>query len=112
MIKIFLNITLILVTFFACFLEDIYLLFWPPQPHQTLAITVRAQQAFTYDQEKALNAQRNKAQAEYIPVFSYIPQRIEESRKKLYTKPSRETAPQTSWRFSKNNLVSAFHSRM
>ena len=54
MIKILLNITLILVTFFACYLEDIYLLFWSPQPHKTLPIAIRAQQFFSYDQEKAL----------------------------------------------------------
>lgn len=83
MIKILLNITLILVTFFACYLEDIYLLFWSPQPHKTLPIAIRAQQAFSYDQEKALSAKRKKALDRYIPVFTYIPQRVETAKKKL-----------------------------
>ena len=83
MIKILLNITLILVTFFACYLEDIYLLFWSPQPHKTLPIAIRAQQAFSYDQEKALSAKRKKALTKYIPVFTYIPQRVETAKNKL-----------------------------
>ena len=83
MIKILLNIILILITFFACYLEDIYFLFWSPQPHKTTPITIRAQQAFIYDQEKELSAKRKKALAKYIPVFTYIPQRVETSKSKL-----------------------------
>ena len=83
MIKILLNITLILVAFFACYLEDIYFLFWSPQPHKTLPIAIRAQQAFIYDQEKALSVKRKKALTKYIPVFTYIPQRVETSKSKL-----------------------------
>ena len=83
MIKIILNITLILAAFGACYLEDIYLLFWPPQLQKPLAITIRAQKAFTYDQEKALSVKRKKALSNYIPVFIYIPQRVEESQKRL-----------------------------
>jgi putative nucleotidyltransferase with HDIG domain len=83
MIRIFLNITVILVTFLACYLEDIYLLFWPPQAKKPLFITVRAHQAFTYDQEKALSVKRKNAHSNYVPVFTYIPESIEESKKKL-----------------------------
>jgi putative nucleotidyltransferase with HDIG domain len=83
MMKILLNITLILVTFFACYLEEIYLLFRPPQQQQPLTITIRAQQSFIYDQEKALSAKRKKARSNYIPVFTFSPQRIEESKKRL-----------------------------
>jgi putative nucleotidyltransferase with HDIG domain len=83
MIKILLNIILILLTFFACYFEDTYFLFWSPQPHITTPIAIRAQTAFIYDQEKALSAKRKKALANYIPVFSFIPQRIETSKNKL-----------------------------
>lgn len=83
MIKILLNIILILVTFFACYLEDIFYLFWSPQPHKTSPITIRAQQTFIYDQEKELSAKRKKALANYTPVFTYMPQRVETSKNKL-----------------------------
>lgn len=83
MIRIFLNITLILVTFFACYFEDIYLLFRPPQAKNASFITFRAHQAFTYDQRKALSINRKKAHLNYVPVFRYIPEHVEESRKKL-----------------------------
>jgi putative nucleotidyltransferase with HDIG domain len=83
MMKILLNILLILITFFACYLQEIYLLFRPPQQQQPLAITVRAQQSFAYDQEKALSAKRKKALSSYIPLFAFFPQRIEDSKKRL-----------------------------
>jgi putative nucleotidyltransferase with HDIG domain len=83
MIRIFLNITLILLTFCACYFENIYLLFWPPRVNDATIITFRAQQAFTYDQKKALSLNRQKAHSKYIPVFRYIPGRVEKARKKL-----------------------------
>ncbi len=83
MMKILLNITLILVTFFACYLEEIYLLFRPLQQQQPLTITIRSQQSFIYDQEKAFSSKRKKALSNYIPIFTFFPQHIEESKKKL-----------------------------
>lgn len=83
MIRIFLNITIILLTFGACYFENIYLLFWPPHVNDATIITFRAQQAFTYDQKKALSLNRKKAHSKYVPVFRYIPERVEKSRKKL-----------------------------
>ena len=83
MIKILLNITVILVTFLACYLEDMYLLFRPPQANKPLFITVRAHQALTYDQEKALSVKRKNAHSQYVPVFIYIPESVEESKNKL-----------------------------
>ena len=83
MIRIFLNITLILLTFCACYFENIYLLFWPPRVNDATIITFRAQQAFNYDQKKALSLNRQKAYSKYIPVFRYIPERVEKARKKL-----------------------------
>ena len=85
MLRILLNIILILLTFFACYLEDIYFLFWSPQPHKTTPISIRAQQTFIYDQEKALSAKRKKALAKYVPVFTFMPQRVETSKEKLNT---------------------------
>ena len=75
--------TLILITFFACYLEDIYLLVSSPQPHKTLPVAIRAQQAFTYDQEKALSAKRKKALAKYVPVFTHNPKRVQAAKNKL-----------------------------
>jgi len=83
MIKILLNLTLILLSLFACYIEDFYLLFWPPQPQKTVFITVRARQSFTYDQDKALSINRKRAYSNYVPVFDYIPLKMEESKKKL-----------------------------
>lgn len=83
MIRIFLNITLILLTFCAYYFENIYLLFWPPRVNDATIITFRAQQAFTYDQKKALSLNRQKAHSKYVPVFRYIPERVENARKKL-----------------------------
>ena len=83
MIRIFLNITLILLTFCACYLENIYLLFWPPRVDDATIITYRAQQAFTYDQKKALSLNRQKALSKYIPVYRYLPKRVESAQKKL-----------------------------
>jgi len=83
MIKIFLNITLILLTFFACYIQDLYLLFWPPQPQKAILATIRTRQAFAYNQDKALSLKRKRAFAEYIPVYNFLPKRVEESKKRL-----------------------------
>ena len=81
--KLFLNITLILLTIFACFAENIYLAFRPPKPQSIASLTFRARQPFSYDQKKALSSKRVKALSQYVPVFNYVPERVKASRKKM-----------------------------
>jgi putative nucleotidyltransferase with HDIG domain len=83
MIKIFLNITLILLTFSACYIQELYLLFWPPQSQKTLLVTVRTRQSFTYDQDKALSLKRKRAIARYASVYNFLPNRVEDSKRQL-----------------------------
>jgi putative nucleotidyltransferase with HDIG domain len=85
MIKLFLNIFLILISLLACYSEDLYFLFWPPQPQKAIFIAVRTRQFFTFDQGKALSAERKQAHSQYVPVFNYIPESVEQSKKKLDT---------------------------
>lgn len=83
--KLFLNITLILLTIFACFVENIYLAFRPPQPQGIASLTIRARQPFSYDQKIALSSKRIQALSQYVPVFNYVPERVVASRKKMQT---------------------------
>jgi putative nucleotidyltransferase with HDIG domain len=81
--KLFLNITLVLVTIFACFAENVYLAFRPPKPESKIMLTVRARQSFNFDQKKALSSKRMQAFTQYSPVFKYLPAEIEASKKKM-----------------------------
>lgn len=79
--KLFLNIILILLTLFSCYIEDIYLLIRPPKPEKTLFLTIRAQHAFNFDQEKALGDKRKMALSQYIPLYTYISSRLDSAEK-------------------------------
>jgi putative nucleotidyltransferase with HDIG domain len=81
--KLFLNITLVLITLFACFAENVYLAFRPPKPESKIMLTIRARQSFTFDQKKALSSKRMQAFSEYVPVFNYVPAKIEASKEKM-----------------------------
>jgi hypothetical protein len=81
--KLFLNITLILLTIFACFVENIYLTFRPPKPQSIASMTFRARQPFSYNQKKALSSKRIQALSQYVPVFNYVPEKSKASRKKM-----------------------------
>ncbi len=81
--KLFLNITLILLTIFACLVENIYLALRPPHPESIAALTFRARQPFDYDQNKELNAYRIQALSQYVPVFNYVPEEVNASSKKM-----------------------------
>jgi putative nucleotidyltransferase with HDIG domain len=85
MMKLFLNITLILLTIFACFVENIYLAFRPPKAQSIASLTFRARQPFNYDQKKALSSKRVQALSQFVPVFNYVPERVNASRKKMQT---------------------------
>jgi len=82
-VKIFFSIVLVLVSILACYGEDIYLSFSPPQPGKILYLSVRSQQPFDFDQEKAFGSKRNVAIAQYTPLYTYIPERIEATKKKM-----------------------------
>jgi hypothetical protein len=81
--KLFLNITLILLTIFACFVENIYLALHPPEPQGIASLTIRARQPFSYDQKIALSSKRVQALSQYVPVYNYVPERVTASRKKM-----------------------------
>ena len=81
--KLFLNITLVLITLFACFAENVYLSLRPPKPESKVMLTIRARQPFYFDQKKALSSKRTQAFSEYIPVFSYVPAKVEASKQKM-----------------------------
>jgi hypothetical protein len=83
MMKLFLNITLVLLTVFACFAENIYLALRPPQAEGKALLTIRARQSFSYDQKKALSSKRMQAVSQYVPVFNYVPARVGASKKKM-----------------------------
>jgi membrane-associated HD superfamily phosphohydrolase len=81
--KLFLNITLVLITIFACFAENVYLAFRPPKPESKIMLTIRARQAFSFDQKKALSSKRTQAFSQYVPVFNYVPAKVDASKKKM-----------------------------
>ena len=81
--KLLLNVTLIALTIFACFVENIYLAVRQPKPQNTASLSIRARQPFTFDQKKALSSKRIQALSQFIPVFNYVPERVKASRKKM-----------------------------
>ena len=83
MIKLLLNIALITITFCACYLEDLYLDFWLPKPGDTVLISIRSQQSFSYDQARMLEENRKKALSQYRPVFTYLPENDQAAKNKI-----------------------------
>jgi len=81
--RLFFNIILILLAILACYLEDIYLHFWPPQPGQAVYLTIRSHQRFSFNQQEALEENRQKALSRYVPVYRYIPPEINASKAKF-----------------------------
>lgn len=81
--KLFLNIILVVVSVLACYTEEFYLHLWPPTPERPVSITIRSEFPFNFDQEKAFGSKRNLALSQYIPLYTYIPDRIESSKKKM-----------------------------
>ncbi len=71
--KLLLNIILVLITFFACYIEEIYLFVLPPQPQEVIPFTVRSQRYFNFDQEKALGGKREIALSQYVPLYTDVP---------------------------------------
>ena len=81
--RLLLNIFLVFLAIVACYLEDIYLHFWPPQTEKAIHLTIRARRSFSFDQQEALEKNRQKALSRFIPVYRYIPPKIEVSKKKF-----------------------------
>ena len=81
--KFFLNITLVLITIFACYAENVYLALRPPKTEKNLMLTIRTRQPFSYDRKKELSSKRMQALSQYVPVFNYVPAKVEASRKKM-----------------------------
>jgi hypothetical protein len=71
--KLFLNITLVLITIFACYAENVYLALRPPKTETNIMLSIRARQPFNYDRKKELSSKRMQALSQYVPVFNYIP---------------------------------------
>jgi len=81
--KLLLNAILILVTFFSCYIENIYLSLLPPRPGHVIPFTIRSQGNFNFDQEKALEGERKMALSQYVPLYTYVPDRRDEAKKKI-----------------------------
>ena len=81
--KLLLNVILVLVTFFSCYIESIYLSLLPPHPGDVIPLTIRSQGNFSFDQEKALGGKRKIALSQYVPLYTYVPDRMDEAKKKI-----------------------------
>jgi putative nucleotidyltransferase with HDIG domain len=81
--KLLLNIILVLVTFFSCYIENAYLSLFPPRPGDAIPFTIRSQRNFSFDQEKALGGNRKMALSQYVPLYTYVPDRMDEAKKRI-----------------------------
>lgn len=81
--KFILSASLVLLTLFSCYVEDAYFQLFPPQPGKAAVFTSRAQLPFDFDQEKAFGSKRNLAVSQYIPLYSFLPDRVETTKKKM-----------------------------
>ena len=78
-----LNIILISISILACYIEDFYLYFWPPQSDRAIYLTIRSSTRFSFDQQTALDVKRKTAISQYIPIYRQTPLGIEASIKKF-----------------------------
>ena len=74
-----LNIFLISITILACYIEEFYLYFWPPQADRAIYLTIRSSQRFSFDQQTALDVKRKDALSQYIPIYRQTPLGIQAS---------------------------------
>jgi cyclic-di-AMP phosphodiesterase PgpH len=81
--KLLLNLTVILVALFACYVEDIYLFFLTPQSGETAVLTFRSQSSFAFDQEKAFAGLRNASVARHIPIYVFVPNKLASTKEKM-----------------------------
>ena len=110
--KLLLNIILVLLTFSACYVEDVYLYFWPPQTGKAVFLTLRSDQSFNFDQEKALGGKRNIALSQYVPFYTYSPEKQDSVKKKTETfikkisafKTQKQVGEAAFWRYLKKEF--------
>ncbi|MBN2516509.1 MAG: HDIG domain-containing protein [Deltaproteobacteria bacterium] len=76
-------IVLILLTLVACYVQEIFLHFYPPQVGKTIYITLRAQTPFNYDQRKVYGSKKDHALLEYVPLYTYRSDDSEAAKKKI-----------------------------
>ena len=81
--KLLLNVILVLVTFFSCYIENVYLSLSPPGPGDTIPFTIRSQVNFSFDQEKALGGKRKMALSQYVPLYIYVPDGMDEANERI-----------------------------
>ena len=81
--RLLLNIILIIITVLACYIDDIYLSFWPPLPGRAIDMTVRTRRIFNFDQQTELDVNRKKALLQYVPVYRYTLSGVEASKQKF-----------------------------
>jgi cyclic-di-AMP phosphodiesterase PgpH len=81
--RLLLNMILITITVLACYVDDIYLYFWPPIPEKAINLTIRSRTTFSFDQQTALDVNRKKALSQYIPVYRHTPPEVEASKQKF-----------------------------
>ncbi len=81
--RLLLNIILVTITVLACYIDDIYLYYWPPLPDQAINLTIRSRRTFSFDQQTALDVNRKKALSDYTPVYRYTPPQVEGSKQKF-----------------------------
>lgn len=93
--KYFLSIALVCVAFLACFAEDVYLSLRPPEPGKMMYMTHRSRRPFGFDQEKAFGSKREVAVSQYTPLYTYIPEGTDSSKKKMRELTQKVTALQS-----------------
>ena len=81
--RLLLNIILIAITVLACYIDDIYIYFWPPLPGSAIDMTVRTRRTFSFDQQTELDVNRKEALSQYVPVYRYTPPGVEASKQKF-----------------------------
>jgi membrane-associated HD superfamily phosphohydrolase len=81
--RLCLNILLILVSLLACYAEDLYLYFRPLKPDQTVAMTLRCQQAFDFNQHFALQEKRRLALKQYEPLYLFLTENADKAKAKI-----------------------------
>jgi putative nucleotidyltransferase with HDIG domain len=82
-LKLCLNIGLIFVSLIGCFVEDIYLNFRPPQAEKAVAITIRAQHDFTFDQQTQFEEKRHMALLHYEPLYAFASEGVDGAKAKM-----------------------------
>ena len=110
--KLLLNITLVLLTILACFAENLYLAFRPPQPESNIMLTIRARQSFNYDRKKELSSKRMQALSQYVPVFDYVPEKVDASKKKMKALTKEFLSYQTRNKKGIDNFISNINSEL